>query len=103
MRPPVILSALFLVSIPFVPARAFADPPPLGPPPADEAALVAAPKPAEDAPKPPPPVTDSTTVTLSAGGQLATGNSRMLPMTANRKFEMRRGANGFGAAIIGNY
>jgi uncharacterized protein DUF481 len=103
MRPPVILSALFLVSIPFVPARAFADPPPLGTPPADEAALVAAPKPAEDAPKPPPPVTDSTTVTLSAGGQLATGNSRMLAMTANGKFEMRRGANGFGAAIIGNY
>jgi hypothetical protein len=103
MRSPVVLSALFLVSIPLVPARAFADPPPLGTPPGDEAALVAAPKPAEDAPKPPPPVTDSTTVTLSAGGQLATGNSRMLAMTANGKFDMRRGANGFGAAIIGNY
>ncbi len=72
-------------------------------PPPDQAALVAAPKPVADAPKLLPPPTDTTAATVSAGGQLATGNSRLLAMTANAKFDMRRGANGFGAAFIGNY
>jgi putative salt-induced outer membrane protein YdiY len=80
-----------------------ADAPTAVAPPPDQKALVAAPAPVAAAPKIAAPGTDTTTATVSAGGQLATGNSRMLAATANAKFDMRRGANGFGAAIIGNY
>src|SRR5271154_6951405 len=82
-----------------VPSTAFAD---TGAPPPDQKALVTAPKPVADAPKVEPP-TDGTAASVSAGGQLATGNSRLLAVTANGKFDMRRGANGFGASIIANY
>ena len=82
------------------PAVAFAD---TGAPPPDQKALVAAPTPVAAPPKIDSKANDSTTATVSAGGQLATGNSRLLAMTANGKFDMRRGANGFGAAFIGNY
>ncbi len=75
---------------------------PTGAPPADAKALVAAPKEVADAPKIEKPV-DATTVTLSAGGLLNTGNSRLLAGTANGAFELRRGANGFGASLLGNY
>jgi putative salt-induced outer membrane protein YdiY len=79
-----------------------ADEPALGAPPPETTAAVAAPKANEDVPKIEAP-TDETNVTLSAGGQLSTGNSRMVAATANGKFAMRRGADAFGAGLLGNY
>lgn len=46
---------------------------------------------------------DGTTVTLSAGGQLATGNSRLTAGTANGSFETRWKSNEVGASVLGNY
>src|SRR5882672_1943297 len=74
------------------------DPPPLGAPPPDAKALVDAPKEGPDAPKLENP-SDETTATVSAGGQFASGNSKLVAFTANGKFDMRRGKNGFGAAL----
>ncbi len=77
---------------------------PTGAPPADAKAIVAAPTgPAEAPPDDPSKASDSTTATVSAGGQLATGNSQLLAGSATGAFEMRRGMNGFGAGIVGNY
>ena len=73
-----------------------------GAPPADAKALVDAPKGPGDAPVIAKP-TNATSATLSAGGQLVTGNSRQLAATANGLFETRFGDNSFGAAILGNY
>jgi hypothetical protein len=103
------LSIAALVAVASVPltmgiARAQSNVPtgvPTGAPPADGAALVAAPT-APGAPPPDRPV-DGTTATLSAGGQLATGNSRLLAGTINGAIDSRHGANGYGAAILGNY
>jgi len=61
-----------------------------GAPPADAKALVDAPKGPGDAPVIAKP-TNSTSATVSAGGQLATGNSRQLAATANGLFETRFG------------
>ena len=72
-------------------------------PPADLAASVTAAKPVGVPPGPPPPLTDTTNAAISAGGQFATGNSRLAAVTGTGKFDMRRGANAFGAALIGNY
>jgi putative salt-induced outer membrane protein YdiY len=72
-----------------------------GKPPADAAALVtlqAADK-APDASK----AMDSTSATISAGGQSASGNAQLLAATANGAFDMRRGIQGFGAALLANY
>jgi hypothetical protein len=74
-----------------------------GTPPADVSAAVAAPTAAGAPPAEAPPASDSTNAAISAGGQLATGNSRSVAMTGTGKFDMRRGANAFGAAVIGNY
>ena len=75
---------------------------PTGAPPADAAALVAAPtKPADGAKIDEVPTGMS--VTLSAGGQLVTGNSRFLALTGNGVFAGRWGNDGFGASILGNY
>ncbi len=79
-----------------------ADDAPTGAPPPDATALVSAPKASSDAPKIEAP-TDQTTVTLSAGGQYNEGNSKSLAGTVNGAITLRRGANGFGAAILGNY
>ena len=73
-----------------------------GTPPADAAALVEAPKANGEAPKV-EKETDETTATVSAGGQLASGNSKLVAFTAKGEFEMRRDANGFGASLLGNY
>jgi hypothetical protein len=70
-------------------------------PPPDATPIVGAVKP-DDAPKIAPPP-NGTSVTLSAGGQLATGNSRLLAITGNGVYASRYGANGFGASILGNY
>jgi putative salt-induced outer membrane protein YdiY len=92
----------FLSAALSLPRWARGDEPPLGVPPPDATAAVAAPKANEDVPKIEAP-TDETNVTLSAGGQLSTGNSRMVAATANGKFAMRRGADAFGAGLLGNY
>jgi len=85
-----------------VPARAQpASPSESGAPPADLTQTIAAPKPV--APPAAAPATDSTNAAVSAGGQYATGNSKLFAATALGKFDMRRGANGFGAMIVGNY
>jgi hypothetical protein len=47
--------------------------------------------------------TDSTTAAVSAGGQYAAGNSRLYAATGQGKLELRRGDNGFGAGLIGNF
>ncbi len=94
-----ILVALSTTSI----ALAQAPPaPPTGAPPPDAKALVEAPKAPGEAPKIAAP-TDSTSASVSAGGQWAAGNSNLLAGTLNGVFDMRRGYNGFGAALLGNY
>ncbi|HSY22661.1 MAG TPA: DUF481 domain-containing protein [Polyangiaceae bacterium] len=74
----------------------------IGVPPPDPTALVAAPKAGEDVPAF-GHSHDDTTATISAGGQLSTGNSQLLAVTGNGQFSMRRGDDGFGASLIGNY
>lgn len=74
-----------------------------GAPPPDLEALVAGPKGPADVPTINKPKNDSTSVTLSAGGLLTTGNSRTVALTLNGAFDMRRGNNGFGAYVLGNY
>ena len=74
----------------------------MGAPPAEGAALVEAPKFDAEAPAEEKP-TRETTASVSAGGQFASGNSRLVAATANGKFDMRRGADGFGASLLANY
>src|SRR6476469_2682731 len=45
---------------------------------------------------------DTTAVAVNAGAQFVTGNSRLVAVTGGAKIELRRGDNGFGAALIGN-
>jgi len=73
-----------------------------GAPPPDEKAVVEAPKDEKKAPEIESKV-DGTTVTLSAGGMLSTGNSRLFAATANGMFETRFDDNGIGASLLGNY
>lgn len=75
---------------------------PLGAPPPDAKAVVEGPKGPTDAPKI-ESKTDGTTMTLSAGGQGATGNSRLLAATANGAFETRFNNNGIGFSLLANY
>ncbi len=94
-------AACALAALSLVPHVAHADSVIGGPPP-DATAAVTAPKAAEDVPvfansK------DETTATASAGGQLSTGNSQLAVATANGQFGMRRGEDGFGASLLGNY
>jgi putative salt-induced outer membrane protein len=87
------------------PSSARADEPasvPRGAPPPDAKAAVAAPKDTAEAPKIEKPV-EGTSLALSAGALLATGNSRLLAATANGAYETRFGDNGVGAALLGNY
>ncbi len=77
---------------------------PTGAPPADATALVSTPS----ASAKPPEVDeksklDVTTVAVSAGGQLTTGNSRLLAGTASGDYETRFSSNGIGAKVLGNY
>jgi hypothetical protein len=74
----------------------------IGGPGPDTSALVTAPKAAEDVPAF-GHAHDDTTATVSAGGQLSTGNSQLAAVTGNGIFAMRRGDDGFGASLIGNY
>jgi putative salt-induced outer membrane protein len=95
----------FVTAVSIVAAKAYAQEPapePTGAPPPEAKALVEAPKEGAEAPKEEKPL-DGTTVTLSAGGQLATGNSRLLAGTANGVVEGRYHDNGFGGSLLGNY
>jgi hypothetical protein len=83
-------------------AQARAQTAPTGAPPPDATALVAAPTAAHAAPDLKKPQ-DGTNVSISAGGQLETGNTQLLAATVNGQFDSRRGANGFGASLLGNY
>lgn len=47
--------------------------------------------------------TDNTNATVSAGGMLSTGNTQTQALTLNSTMELRRGMNGFGAGLLGNY
>jgi hypothetical protein len=78
-------------------------PPPAetGTPPADLKQSVAAPT-AASAPTL-AASTDSMNAEVSAGGQFAAGNSKLFAATGLGKFDIRRGANGFGALLVGNY
>jgi putative salt-induced outer membrane protein len=97
------LFVVVFVSLAFLgPGMARADAP-TGAPPPDAKALVGPVAAPADAPAPAKPPTDTTNLTLSAGGQLMTGNSQSLAGTVNGIFEMRRGYNGFGAGLVGNY
>jgi putative salt-induced outer membrane protein len=79
-----------------------APPAPTGAPPAEAKALVEAPKAPGEEPDVARPL-GGTTITISAGGQLATGNSRLLAGTVNGAYESRIGDNGVGASVLGNY
>lgn len=74
-----------------------------GTPPADVAANVAQQKDSGSVPAENKKTDDSTAVAVNAGAQFVTGNSRLVAVTGGAKIELRRGDNGFGAALIGNY
>lgn len=76
---------------------------PTGAPPPDATALVSAPSASAKAPEPDKAQLDVTTVALSAGGQLSTGNSRMVAGTATGDYETRFSNNGVGVKVLGNY
>ncbi|MDP9034062.1 MAG: DUF481 domain-containing protein [Myxococcota bacterium] len=75
---------------------------PRGAPPPDATALVSVPKFTEDAPTVERPM-EAAVGSLAAGGQLATGNSRMIALTANGTMDARFGRNGVGLSFVGNY
>ncbi|HTQ08298.1 MAG TPA: DUF481 domain-containing protein [Polyangiaceae bacterium] len=82
---------------------AYADAP-TGAPPPDATALVSAPSATAKAPDlPDKDKLDVTTVAVSAGGQLSTGNSRLLAGTASGDYETRFSDNGVGVTVLGNY
>jgi len=73
-------------------------------PPADLKAAVSAPAVAGEAPPGPlPSASDSTSAAVSAGGQFATGNSRLAAASGLGKFDMRRGDDAFAFSLGGNY
>ena len=71
-------------------------------PPKDAEALVAGPKEIPVAPAPPDAL-DGTTASVSAGGQISTGNSQLTAGTASATYETRFVNNGIGFSILGNY
>jgi len=78
------------------------DPKVMGIPQPDAKAIVDKPKGPGDAPAFDRP-SDATNITLSSGGLLSSGNSRLVALTANGSFEVRRAENGIGGALLGNY
>ena len=75
---------------------------PTGSPPPDAEALVSAPVLGTTAPEREEAL-NGTTVGLSSGGMLTTGNSRSLAASANGSIETRFDANGLGFSLLGNY
>lgn len=76
---------------------------PTGAPPPEQKALAAGAKAPSDEPTIGAAASDGTTATMSAGGFLATGNSRTLALTGTGAVDSRFDNNGVGAAFIGNY
>lgn len=77
---------------------------PTGAPPPDATALVSAPSANAKPPEAPDKdKLDVTTVALSAGGQLSTGNSRLAAATLSGDYETRFSNNGIGVMALGNY
>ena len=74
---------------------------PTGAPPPEAKAIVEAPK-EGDAPKIQSTL-DGTSASISAGGLLSTGNSRLLALSGNGVYDTRFDSNGVGASILGNY
>jgi hypothetical protein len=74
-----------------------------GAPPTDLSQSVAQGPAERTAPEAVAPATDSTNAAVSAGGQYAAGNSRLYAATGQGKLDLRRGDNGFGAALVGNF
>lgn len=74
----------------------------LGKPPPEATAAVTGPT-VQDAPAVEAPSPDSTSATVSAGALSSSGNSKMMAATANGAFDLRRGANGVGASVLGNF
>src|SRR5687767_8232696 len=101
------LSVAFVVltSLLALEAPAFAQPAPapapMGTPPAEGKAIVTGPK-ESDAPKIDKKL-DGTSVALSSGGLLTTGNSRLFAFSGNGQFETRFDNNGIGASLLTNY
>jgi hypothetical protein len=83
------------------PALAQAPAAPTGAPPPDAKALVEAPK--ETAAPTAEKKVDGTNVSVSAGGQLTSGNARLLAFSGNGVWETRFHDNGLGASVLGNY
>ncbi|HEX3343721.1 MAG TPA: DUF481 domain-containing protein, partial [Polyangiaceae bacterium] len=102
-RSSVAVAIAIVLSIPLSSGVAFAQSTLSGAPPADEKAMVATPTAPGAVPEIDKPATDGTTASLAAGGQWVTGNSNLLAMTVNGAVDSRRGANEFGAGLLGNY
>lgn len=99
-------SALAALTTASLPALAQTPPPDApganGVPPAEVTQTVQAPT-ERAAPEEAAPQTDSTSAAVSAGGQYAAGNSRLYAATGQGKLDLRRGDNGFGAGLVGNF
>ncbi len=74
---------------------------PTGAPPADPEALVAHPATGHAAPV--IESLDGTSIAISAGGQISTGNSQLIAGTASGEYETRFSNNGVGVSLLGNY
>lgn len=100
-----IVASAVLVAMLASTSPAQADEPPFEPrgaPPPDPTILVLVPKFAENEPKVERPL-EGSAGSLASGGQLATGNSRLLALTANGTMDARFGRNGLGLSFVGNY
>jgi len=74
----------------------------LGAPPPDADKAVAGPGPAPEAPK----ITaapEGIAASVSAGGLSSSGNSRLVAVTGSGSIDWRKGGNGLGASLVGNY
>ena len=103
VRTSLIALVLGAASLPLGASVAFAQSAMNGAPPPDEKAAVSAPAAPGAVPTNAKPSTDGTTATLSAGGQMATGNSNLLAGSLNGSIDHRRGFNEFGAFVLGSY
>jgi hypothetical protein len=99
----VLAVAVAVASVPLGGSIALAQSANNGAPPPDEKALVSAPSAPGSVPTNDKPASSGMTATLSAGGQLATGNSNLLAGTINGALDVRSGMNEYGASILGSY
>jgi len=76
---------------------------PTGAPPPDAKALVAGPGSAPAAPPVKEDKLDVTNASVSAGGQISTGNSRLVAGSASGEYDTRFSDNGLGFSVVANY